>query len=98
MPYVGLEYAYLFEILRSVHTCVRGSSTPFQKNAEFLDDFSVNARNAGFFTLVFVMIFRVVFSFVVDRVLYLVLQSLSDLPNIFGAIMSPFNGSQAAIN
>ena len=35
-----------FEILRSVHTCVRGSRTPFHKNADFLDDFSVNARNA----------------------------------------------------
>ena len=30
----------------SVHTCVRGSRTPFHKNADFLDDFSVNARNA----------------------------------------------------
>ena len=35
-----------FEILRSVHTCVRGSRSPFHKNADFLDDFSVNARNA----------------------------------------------------
>ena len=38
-----------FEILRSVHTCVRGSRTPFHKNADFLDDFSVIARNADIF-------------------------------------------------
>ena len=44
-----------FEILRSVHTCVRGSRTPFHKNADFLDDFSVNARNADIFKLVFGM-------------------------------------------
>ena len=42
-----------FEILRSVHTCVRGSRTPFHKNAAFLDDFSVNARNADILKLVF---------------------------------------------
>ena len=35
-----------FEILRSVHTCVRGSRTPFHNNPDFLDDFSVNIRNA----------------------------------------------------
>ena len=35
-----------FEILRSVHICVRGSRTPFHKNADFLDDFKVNAWNA----------------------------------------------------
>ena len=44
-----------FEILRSVHTCIRGSRTPFHKNAEFLDDFSVNARNVDIFKLVFSM-------------------------------------------
>jgi len=37
------------EILRSVHTCVHGSRTPFDKNADFLDDFSVNARKADIF-------------------------------------------------
>ena len=42
-----------FEILRSVHTCVRGSRAPFHKNVDFLDDFSVNARNADIFYLVF---------------------------------------------
>ena len=36
-----------FEILRTVHR------TPFHKNANFLDDFSVNARNADIFKLVF---------------------------------------------
>ena len=44
-----------FEILRSVHTCVRGSRTPFHKDADFLDDFSANARNADIFELVFSM-------------------------------------------
>jgi len=44
-----------FEILRSVHTCVRGSRIPFHKNADFLDDFSVNARNVDIFKLVFSM-------------------------------------------
>ena len=44
-----------FEILRSVHTCVRGYRTPFHKDADFLDDFSVNARNADIFELVFSM-------------------------------------------
>ena len=38
-----------FEILRSVHTCVRGSRTPFHKNADFVDDFSDNARNVDIF-------------------------------------------------
>ena len=42
------------EILRAVHTCVRGSRTPFQKNADFLDDFSVNTRNADILKLVLV--------------------------------------------
>ena len=42
-----------FEILKSVHTCVRGSRTPFHKNADFLDDFSVNARNADIFKISF---------------------------------------------
>ena len=46
-----------FEILRSVHTCVRGSRTPFHKNAGFLGDFSVNARNTDIFKLVFSMFF-----------------------------------------
>ena len=41
-----------FEILRSVHTCVRRSTTPFHKIADFLDDFKVNAWNADIFKLV----------------------------------------------
>ena len=44
------------EILRSVHTCVHGSRTPFHKNVHFLDDFSVNARNADIFKLIFSML------------------------------------------
>ena len=43
-----------FEILRSLHTCVRASRTPFHKNADFLDDSSVNARNADILKLVLV--------------------------------------------
>ena len=37
------------------HSRVRGSRTPFHKNADFLDDFSVNARNADIFKLDFSM-------------------------------------------
>ena len=44
--HIWLRTRISFEILRSVHTCVRGSRSPFHKNADFLDDFSVNARNA----------------------------------------------------
>ena len=36
-----LETCISFEILRSLHTCLRGSKTPFRKNADFLDNFSV---------------------------------------------------------
>ena len=36
-----LEICISFEILRSLHTCLRGSKTPFRKNADFLDNFSV---------------------------------------------------------
>ena len=39
-------YQISFEILRSVHICVTGTKTPFLKNADFLDDFSVDVRNA----------------------------------------------------
>ena len=37
-----------FEILRSVHTCVRGSRTPFHKipRGDFIDDCSLNATQA----------------------------------------------------
>ena len=51
VPCLGLEHALgvPFEILRPVHTCVRGSRTPFHKIADFLDDFSVNARNVDIF-------------------------------------------------
>ena len=39
-----------FEILRSVHTCVRGSRTFFHKNSDFLDDFSViKCKRCGHF-------------------------------------------------
>ena len=52
------------DILRSVHTCVRGSRSPFHKNVDFLDDLSANARNADIF-------FLITFSgFVVDRIFY----------------------------
>ena len=37
-----LETCISFEILKSLHTCLRGSRTPFHKNADFLADFSVN--------------------------------------------------------
>ena len=38
-----------FEILRSVHTCVRGSRTPFHKipQGDFIDDCRLNANQAG---------------------------------------------------
>ena len=55
-----LETCISFEILRSLHTCLRGSRTPFHKNADFLDDFSVNARNEDILKLVLVCSFRVV--------------------------------------
>ena len=37
-----------FEILRSVHTCVRGSRTPFHKipQGDFIDDRRLNATQA----------------------------------------------------
>ena len=55
-----LETCISFEILRSLHTCLRGSRTPFHKNADFLDDFSVNARNEDILKLTLVCFFRVV--------------------------------------
>ena len=36
-----LETCISFEILKSLHTCLRGSRTPFHKNADFLDDFNL---------------------------------------------------------
>ena len=48
------------KILRSLHTCLRGFRTPFHKNADFLDDFSVNARNEDILKLTLVCFFRVV--------------------------------------
>ena len=62
MPYLGLEHAYLLNVL-------------FYKNADFLDEFSVNARNADIFWFSVKMISREDFSFVEDCVFYLVLQS-----------------------
>ena len=40
-----------FEILRSVHLCVRGSRVPFKKRdeAEMLEDFRQNVDAAGIF-------------------------------------------------
>ena len=56
-----LETCISFEILTSLHTCLRGSRTPFHKNADFLDDFSVNARNEDILKLTLVcFFFRVV--------------------------------------
>ena len=55
-----LETCISFEILKSLHTCLRGSRTPFHKNADFLDDFSVNARDEDILKLVLVCFFRVV--------------------------------------
>ena len=55
-----LETCISFEILRSLHTCLRGSRTPFHKNADFLDDFSVNARNEDILKLILICFFRVV--------------------------------------
>ena len=55
-----LETCISFEILTSLHICLRGSRTPFHKNADFLDDFSVNARNEDILKLVLVCSFRVV--------------------------------------
>ena len=49
-----LETCISFEILTSLHTCLRGSRTPFHKNADFLDDFSVNARNEDILKLILV--------------------------------------------
>ena len=47
--YLVLKQAYLLKFLRSVHTHVQGSRFPFHKDADFLDDFSVNAKNADIF-------------------------------------------------
>ena len=55
-----LETCISFEISESLHTCLRGPRTPFHKNADFLDDFSANARNEDIFKLVLVCVFRVV--------------------------------------
>ena len=49
VPYLVLKQAYLLKFLRSVHTHVQGSRFPFHKDADFLDDFSVNAKNADIF-------------------------------------------------
>ena len=48
VPYLVLEQAPLLKFLRSICS-LRGSRSPFHKDAEFLDDFSVNARNADIF-------------------------------------------------
>ena len=53
VPFLVLKQAYLLKFLRSVHTYVRGSRSPFLKDADFLDDFSVNARNQDIFKISF---------------------------------------------
>ena len=62
VSYLVLKQAYLLKFLRSVHTHVRGSRSPFLKDADFLDDFSVNARNADIFKISFSMFFYSSFS------------------------------------
>ena len=57
VPFLVLKQAYLLKFLRSVHTYVRGSRSPFLKGADFPDDFSVNARNADVFKISFSMFF-----------------------------------------
>ena len=57
-----LETCISFEILTSLHICLRGSRTPFHKNADFLDDFSVNARNEDMLNLTLVCFFQGSFS------------------------------------
>ena len=49
VPDLVLKQAHLLKFLRSNHTYVRGSRSPFHKDVEFLDDFSVNAKNADIF-------------------------------------------------
>ena len=60
VPYLVLKQAYLLKFLRSVHTYVRVSRSPFLKDADFLDHFSVNARNADIFKIRFKIFFTVV--------------------------------------
>ena len=62
VPFLVLKQTYLLKFLRSVHTYVRGSRSPFLKDAAFLDDFSVNARNADIFKIRFSMFFYSSFS------------------------------------
>ena len=42
-----LRTVITFELLRSVHACIRGSSVPFRKIGHSLDDCRVNAVTAG---------------------------------------------------
>ena len=57
VPFLVLKQTYLLKFLRSVHTYVRGCQSPFLKDAAFLDDFSVNARNVDIFKISFSMFF-----------------------------------------
>ena len=57
VPYLVLKQAYLLKLLRSAHTYVRVSRSPFLKDADFLDDFSINARNADIFKISLSMFF-----------------------------------------
>ena len=61
VPYLVLKQAHLLKFLIHPHICsLRGSRSPFLKDAEFLDDFSVNAKNADHFKLVLARFFTVV--------------------------------------
>ena len=62
VPFLVLKQTYLLKFVRSVHTYVRGSRSPFLKDATFLDDFSVNARNVDIFKISFSMFFYSSFS------------------------------------
>ena len=62
VPFLVLKQTYLLKFVRSVHTYVRGSRSPFLKDAAFLDDFSVNARNVDIFKISFSMFFYSSFS------------------------------------
>ena len=49
VPYLFLKQSFEIFAIRP-HICsLRGSRSPFNKDADFLDDFSVNAKNADIF-------------------------------------------------
>ena len=55
--FLVLKQTYRLKFVRSVHTYVRGSRSPFLKDAAFLDDFSFNAMNVDIFKISFSMFF-----------------------------------------